>query len=58
MHPGAAVNRVTLLRSVVQTKLGPANVRNRRVSAGGGVVAERQLPTPETDFSTRRLILS
>jgi hypothetical protein len=24
MHPGAGVNRVTLLRSVVQTKLGPA----------------------------------
>jgi hypothetical protein len=30
MHPGAGVNRVTLLRSVVQTKLGPAKVWNRR----------------------------
>jgi hypothetical protein len=32
MHPGAAVNRITLIRSLVQTKLGPAKVRNRRVS--------------------------
>jgi len=31
MHPGAAVNRVTLLRLVMQTKLGPAKVRNRRI---------------------------
>ena len=33
MHPGAEVNRAILLRSVVQTKLGPAKVRNRRFSA-------------------------
>lgn len=43
MHPGAAVDRLTLLRSVVHTKLGPAKVRNRRIFLVPAGVRRRSL---------------